>query len=62
MSRDEVIAALAPSVIALAEQALHAILAGDTVKAAELAEEAARRQALINLRRLRSKNAPRKAK
>lgn len=59
MSRDEVIVALAPSVLALADQALAAILAGDAVKAGELSEEAARRQLLINGRRLRSKNAKR---
>lgn len=62
MSAEQIIAALAPSVAMIAEAALDAILSGDRDRAAELAEEAARRQAAILIRRERSKNAPRKSK
>jgi hypothetical protein len=46
MSPAEILATLTPAAIKLAVQALTAIMRGDSAKAARLAEEAARKQAV----------------
>jgi hypothetical protein len=60
MAAEAVVTALAPAVLQLLEQVAEAVAAGDAVRAAELAEEAARRQMLILRRRELSKRAPRR--
>lgn len=57
MSAETLFAGLAAAVIELARQVVEAIKVGDRERAAELAEEAARRQALIILRRAKSAHA-----
>lgn len=57
MSAETLLLGLTKSIVAIAEQVIAAIKAGDREKAAELAEEAARRQALILRRRLKSQDA-----